>query len=73
MSVSRWNEYGLLAPEYWPPPGISDSCSSGSGRLPSTIRIFPSGLNLVMTFVPSSTAQMLSSLSTRTECAKDMP
>src|ERR1041385_7336406 len=43
------------------------------GLLPSTISTLPSGLNLVTIFEPSSTVQMLSSLSTRTEWANSKP
>ena len=41
------------------------------GRAPS--RRGPAGLNLMTMFDPSSTAQMLSSLSTRTACANSKP
>ena len=47
--------------------------STASGRRPSTITTRPSGLNLMTMFVPSSTAQMLSSRSTRTACANSNP
>lgn len=70
MSVGRWNEYGRLVPENGATPGMLASWSSASGRLPSTIRSFPSGAYLMTRFEPSSTVQTLSSLSTRTECAK---
>ena len=43
------------------------------GRRPMTIVTRPCGLNLTTMFDPSSTAQMLSSLSTRTACAKTSP
>ena len=43
-------------------------CTAG-GRRPRTIVMCPSGLNLVMVLVPSSTTQMLSCGSTRTLCA----
>ena len=47
--------------------------SNGGGLRPSTISTLPSGLNFVTMFVPSSTVQMLSSLSTRTEWANSKP
>src|SRR5882757_8461878 len=43
------------------------------GLLPSTISTLPSGLNLVTMFEPSSTVQILSSLSQRTEWANSKP
>jgi hypothetical protein len=45
----------------------------GSSRRPIVINTLPSGLNLISMSVPSSTAQMLSCASTRTECAKAKP
>src|SRR5262245_66567142 len=45
--------------------------SDASFFLPNTITTRPSGLNLMIMSDPLSTAQRLSSLSTRTVCAKD--
>ena len=53
--------------------GLASSPSTASGLRPSSISTFPSGLNLVTMFEPSSTVQMLSCASTRTECANSKP
>src|SRR5260370_13699181 len=45
--------------------------SDASFLRPNTITTRPSGLNLMIMSDPLSTAQMLSSLSTRTQCAYD--
>jgi hypothetical protein len=47
--------------------------ATGSSRRPMTISTLPSGLNFTSMSVPSSTAQMLSWASTRTECANEAP
>ncbi len=47
----------------------SASSSDASFFRPNTIATWPSGLNLMTMSEPLSTAQMLSSLSTRTACA----
>ena len=47
--------------------GAGSAPKTAGGLWPKTINTFPSGLNLVTMLVPSSTVQMLSSLSTRTE------
>ena len=52
---------------------LSNTPAIGSGRRPSTIATRPSGVNLMTMFVPSSTTQMLSSLSTRMACANSRP
>ena len=59
------------------PPGIytgeNMGIATGSSRRPMVISTLPAGLNLINMSVPSSTAQMLSSASTRTEWAKAKP
>ena len=65
---TRLFEFGA---DPWPLKLVSSS--TASGRRPITIVTRPAGLNLITMFVPSSTAQMLSCASTRTECANEKP
>ena len=71
MSVGRQKMYFCAG--WFGPAGNTTGPSTAGGRRPSTISTLPSGLNLVTRLVPSSTVQMLSSLSTRTEWANSKP
>ena len=66
-SVGRPKVY-LAAGGFGPGTGDCSMPSTAGGRRPSTIVMWPSGLNRVMVLVPSSTTQMLSCGSTRTLC-----
>src|SRR5437867_2634175 len=64
MSVGRPSAYGCALGGGVPGGGAASSPSTASGRRPISIRTLPLGSNLTTMFEPSSTAQMLSSLST---------
>ena len=53
--------------------GMFVSMATGSSRRPMVMSTLPSGLNFTSMSVPSSTAQILSCASTRTEWAKAKP
>src|SRR6185369_1597185 len=71
-SVGRQNSY-FCAVRFGGCGATGNTPLTARGLLPSTISTLPSGLNLVTMFEPSSTVQMLSSLSTRTEWANSKP
>src|SRR5262252_2841806 len=72
MSVGRQNSY-FCAVRFGGCGAAGKTPRTARGLLPSTINTLPSGLNLVTMFEPSSTVQILSSLSTRTEWANSKP
>ena len=71
-SVGRQNSY-FCAVRFGGCGAAGNTPRTARGLLPSTISTLPSGLNLVTMFEPSSTVQILSSLSTRTEWANSKP
>src|ERR1051326_8148500 len=72
ISVGRQNSY-FCAVRFGDCGATGNIPRTARGLLPSTISTLPSGLNLVTMFEPSSTVQILSSLSTRTEWANSNP
>lgn len=72
MSVGRQNSY-FCALRFGGCGAAGKTPRTARGLLPSTISTLPWGLNLVTIFEPSSTVQILSSLSTRTEWANSKP
>ena len=70
-SVGRQKMYFCAG--WFGPVGVATSPRTAAGRRPITISTLPSGLNLVTMLVPSSTVQMLSSVSTRTAWANSKP